>query len=306
MKRKTILAVMLLCIAAAAQAAEQAVGPRLQEACVTIRKGDRDVGSGMVIIRQVEDEKVNFILTAEHVAKALRYVEDVISSDGAERKRVAYHDVQLLQERRHDGRTVGRIVMDAKVLNCDGVADLALLQVRAPDVYQQGVAFYEGDEIPAAGTKVYHVASPGGADIGAASLTSGVVSRIGVRIAEYGGAEGIFDQTDCAGLGGSSGGMICLRETGEVIGVVTLGLRGGDSFHWYVPLRRIRQWAKKTGVEWLLDPKGKTTKAELDKIPLENISPGFGKKKAGETETPVRYEIVPAVGGNGETEERGQ
>jgi hypothetical protein len=114
-----------------------------------------------------------------------------------------------------------------------------------------------------------------------------------VRIKEFGGSEhGVFDQTDTAALGGSSGGMICRADTGTWAGMITLGLRqSGDNFHWVVPIRSVRAWAKDANIEWLLDPKGKRpSQEEIDKIPLE-VTAGVDYSDTDEEES-----IEPPVG----------
>ena len=130
---------------------------------------------------------------------------------------------------------------------------------------------------------IFHAGAPGGKEIGgSASLTGGLISRIGVRIPEFGGSEhGVFDQTDTAALGGSSGGLIALRDDGRWIGMITLGLTGGDSFHWIVPIRSVREWAKEIDVEWLLDPTHpRPAEKDLDSIPLELDPAGFSSIEA--------------------------
>jgi hypothetical protein len=73
--------------------------------------------------------------------------------------------------------------------------------------------------------------------------------------------------------------MVCLRANGSWIGMITLGLRSGDNFHWFVPVRHIRQWATEIGAEWLLDPSAKApTQEQIGAIPLEVHRAGFGKK----------------------------
>jgi hypothetical protein len=106
----------------------------------------------------------------------------------------------------------------------------------------------------------------------------GNIARVGCRIPSFGPYP--FDQLNCGALPGSSGGMVTLRQgenTGQWVGMITLGLRGSDNFHWTVPLRIVRDWAKEVKVEWLLKPNGKTMKADLEKVPLENNKAGFAR-----------------------------
>ncbi len=68
--------------------------------------------------------------------------------------------------------------------------------------------------------------------------------------------------------------------------MLTIGLTGGsDNFHWMVPVRVVRKWAKEVKAEWLLDPNGKTTFEALKKLPLENTRAGLSAKKDGKSDT---------------------
>jgi hypothetical protein len=100
-------------------------------------------------------------------------------------------------------------------------------------------------------------------------------------VPEFGGSEhGVFDQTDCAALGGSSGGLVARKADGVWLGMITLGLSGGDNFHWMVPARSVHDWAKEAKLEWLLDPsKPRPTEEDIGKVPLELSKPGFGAKQ---------------------------
>ncbi|KKK96654.1 hypothetical protein LCGC14_2660570, partial [marine sediment metagenome] len=137
-----------------------------------------------------------------------------------------------------NGRVVGESRADAKIISVDSTRDLALLRIRQSDFSKVGAKFYLDESISSAGTLIYHCGAPGGKEIGGTcSLTTGIVSRIGVRIPSFGGAEhGIFDQVDCAALPGSSGGLVALQKDGKYIGLITLGLEGSDNFHWMVPM----------------------------------------------------------------------
>lgn len=297
MKRRWIPLLLLLAILASTAEARkpEEIGPYLQSISVTIKKGF-DRGSGTVITRQVEGKGVNWILTAAHVVDDLRQVTTVIDENGDEKKRVSYRDSEVLQELSQDGRTVGEIKIDAKVVSVDSKRDIALLRVRKTDFLSVSAEFYADEAVPPVGTPVLHCGSPGGQAIGAASVTSGVLSRVGVRIEEYGGAEGIYDQVDCAALGGSSGGMVCLKGTGQYVGMITLGLRGGDNFHWMVPIRTIREWADDINAEWLLDAKAKPPSEEdIAKIPLELAAPGFNRTEKAEGLPPANLTIGHAV-----------
>ncbi len=304
MQRATTIALVLVALAASAAAAaenkHETIASRLQECCVTLKKNHADRGSGSIITRKVNGEPINFIVTAAHVLEELRRVKTVIDKEGSDKKQISYRDSEILQEwiDPTTGERVGETKMFARVINVDTDKDLALLRVKKGAWSKASIVFYAGEDIPGPGRRVFHCGSPGGQDIGAASVTGGNVARVGCRIEDFGDEP--FDQVDCAAMGGSSGGMICDAATGELIGVLTLGLRSGDSFHWFVPIRVVRKWAKKTGVEWLLDAKGATTSEALKKIPLENVSPGFAARAnrsptpaTGKPLEPIRLPVGP-------------
>jgi S1-C subfamily serine protease len=285
-----------ICIAALAVAAEpkpEPIGPYLQSISVNLRCPSQSgstgtQGSGTIYLSPIDGKPSAWILTAHHVVEKLREVKTVIGSDGEERKQVRYRDAEMIQESVEEGRGVGEQRYDAKVVSVDPRRDIALLRVRKSTFTDVGAKFYLDDEIPYPGTALFHCGAPGGKEIGGTcSLTEGIVSRIGVRIPEFGGAQhGVFDQTDCAGREGSSGGLVALRTDGRWIGMITLGLRGGDSFHWLVAARSVLEWSREIGVEWLLNPKlPRPSEEDVKKIPLELNPAGFAaaEKKAAPT-----------------------
>lgn len=254
------------------------IGAKLQSLSVNVLcegKYRGAQGSGTLFLSEVEDEPSSWVITAHHVVECLREVNSVIGQDGETRKSIKYADAQIIQQEVERGRTVEEVRNDAKIISVDSTRDIALLRVRKRNFSDKGASFYLGSQIPLAGTEIYHCGAPGGREIGGTcSLTSGIISRIGVRIPDFGGGSehGIFDQTDTAGLGGSSGGMIALKSDGRWIGMITLGLSSGDNFHWIVPARSVRAWAKEIKVEWLLDPSlPRPTEKDISEIVLENI-----------------------------------
>lgn len=298
--------ILLYCFNIFGAESQKPIGPQLQEVSVNVSAG-RYQGSGTIFLSWIADENQEgdpsvksswllpvdgeairgrpaaFILTAHHVIEALREVREVIDSGGTTKKTIRYGDTQVIQEQVEYGRTIGEIKYDAKVINVDARRDIALLRVRKGDFAAIGANFYLGTEIPVAGTEIYHCGAPGGKDLGGTStLTGGIVSRIGVRIPDFGGGSehGIFDQTDTAALGGSSGGMVAFRSNGQWIGMITLGLRsGGDNFHWFVPARSVRAWAEEVNVMWLFDTSlPRPTEEDIKAIVLENVSPGYAGK----------------------------
>lgn len=306
--RSPFIGTAALCLAlcaCAALAAEQPatpVGPFLQRVsvnvCCTGKSGGSTTveGSGTIIRSDVKEGPASWVLTAHHVVEDLREVKTVIDPEGDEKKQVHYRDAQVVQEQVEGGRGVGEVKFDAKIISVDPKRDIALLRVRKGDFAEQVVKFFLEDGIPPPGTEIYHCGAPGGKEIGGTcSLTLGIVSRIGVRIPEFGGSEhGVFDQTDCAGLGGSSGGLVALKKDGRWVGMITLGLSGSDSFHWVVPVRSVKEWAKEVGVEWLLEPsQDRPTEDEIGQIPLELNKPGYASAKGPAVESPAKRVFLP-------------
>lgn len=292
--KRIFLCVVLTLTCSLAMAADQPIGPWLQKVSVnvlSVKSGYGGAqGSGTIFLSDLDGKPAAFILTAHHVIENLREVTSVIGPDGETRKAIRYADASIIQEQVLAGRTVGEVKYDARVLTVSQRRDIALLRVRKGDFTASGASFFLGGSIPVAGTEIYHCGAPGGKETGGTcSLTGGIVSRIGVRIPGFGGGSehGIFDQTDTAALGGSSGGMVALKSDGRWIGMITLGLGGGDNFHWFVPARSVRAWAKEVKVMWLFDKSlPRPTEKDVEAIVLEHVKPGY----AGKTGVPT---LVP-------------
>jgi S1-C subfamily serine protease len=265
---KWVLSLVLVSLASTAFAED--VGPYLQSISVNIQAGSSQGSGTIVLVPREGKDQTAFVITAQHVVDGLRQVKTVIK-DGKERKVVRYNDASVVQEVPNPdaSRIVGDTSLDAKVICVDEARDIAILQIRAKGKFTKSAKFCTKKVLPVA-TEILHCGAPGGKDTGgSASVTSGIISRTGVRIQEFGGSEnGIFDQVDCPGMPGSSGGMVCKRDTGEWSGMITLGLRSGDNFHWMVPIRSVRDFADEAGLEWLFKPDGKVPD-NLDEIPLE-------------------------------------
>lgn len=280
--------ILLYCFGVLGAELQKPIGPQLQEVSVNVSAG-RYQGSGTIFLTDVyldgtieTSHPSAWVLTAHHVIEDLREVTEVVDSKGSTRKVIRYADASIIQEQVLDGRTVGEVKYDAKIINVDPRRDIALMRVRKGDFTIAGANFYLRESIPVVGTEIYHSGAPGGKEIGGTcSLTGGIISRIGVRIPGFGGGAeyGIFDQTDTAALGGSSGGLIALKDDGCFIGMITLGLRSGDNFHWFVPARSIRAWAEEVNVMWLFDASSpRPTEEDIETIVLENVSPGYAGK----------------------------
>ena len=91
----------------------------LQNVSVTIRsEGSFSSGEGSGVIFTRKDSKgnlVNFVWTAAHVVDNLRKERKVIKN-GTPKTVVEFKDPMVIKEIRQNGRTVGRLQMDAEVL----------------------------------------------------------------------------------------------------------------------------------------------------------------------------------------------
>jgi len=210
--------------------------------------------------------------TAGHVIDNLRSTREVLHK-GSKKTVVEWQDAQIVREYNQDGRRVGKVEMDCEVLafsDADHGEDLAILRVRAKNFTKDSVHFYLDDEIPGVSTRVIHVGSLLG-QIGSNSVTDGVVSQTG-RIFTWSFGK-VYDQTSAPSFPGSSGGGIFL-EDGRYIGMLVRG--AGESFGLYVPVRRIRSWAKEIDMEWALDPRvPMPSEKDLKKLIQGNLGTGL-------------------------------
>ena len=212
---------------------------------------------------------MNFVWTAAHVIDNLR-TERKILVNGSPKTLVEFKDPVVIKEIRQNGRTVGRLQMDAEVLKYseseDG-HDLALLRVRKLNFVTDTVVFYLEDKIPALGTDLLHVGSLLG-QFGANSMTDGIYSQHGRVIKTLN--KRIFDQTTCVAFPGSSGGGVFLkRDDPRYVGMLVRG--AGEGFNLIVPVRRMVEYCEKHKIMWALDPEEKMpAEEELKKMPVEN------------------------------------
>lgn len=260
----------------------------LQDVSVTI-KADNAEGSGTIFTRDVKStdgniEKVNFVWTAGHVVAGLREVREIIDSTGNTRKVSEFKDASIVKEITKNGRRVGELKMDVKVVkysDAENGEDLALLRIIESDFIKANTEFYLDKTITDVGAPLFHCGSLQG-QMGANSMTTGIMSQIG-RI--YQGK--VYDQTTVTAFPGSSGGGVFLKSADgkpKYIGMVTRG--SGETFNLIVPIRRIRDWAKTSKIEWAVDPAVKMpTDEELSKIPVEGM---------------VRSSLNPFANGDGE------
>lgn len=273
---KYLLLLLLFISASVSYGAEPNISEYLQDISVTIKTKNGE-GSGVVFTRNVltdsGEKKVNFIWTAAHVLESSRSVRTVLDKDGHTKKIVEFQDAEIIKKLVQDGRTVGQIGMDAKVIKYSDAKDgedLALLMVRKFGFIESSAKFNKEKEDKglALGTQLYHVGSLLGSE-GSNSMTTGIMSQVGRTLSLNGGAKVLFDQTTVTAFPGSSGGGVFLTN-GEYIGMLVRG--AGETFNLIVPMRRIRKWAKEEDILWALDTEEKTPQLEsIEKLSVEKL-----------------------------------
>lgn len=249
----------------------------LQNISVTVTaKGGS--GSGVIFTREIRDgdktKKVNFVWTAAHVLEGLRSVRTFIDSDGHVKKTVEFQDAEIKKKIIESGRTIGQLVLDARVVKYSDAKtgeDLALLMIRKSDFVQDTLRFYvdkEGVGLPL-GTQLFHVGSLLGED-GSNSMTTGIMSQVGRTLSLSGGPKTLFDQTTVTAFPGSSGGGVFSTD-GNYVGMLVRG--AGETFNLIVPVRRIRKWAEGEKILWAMDPsENAPSMDEIEKISVENMA----------------------------------
>ncbi len=265
-------------------AAADPIVQNLQDVSVTIKAAGGQ-GSGVLYTRKVGDDTVTFVWTAAHVVDSLRSTRSVIDpKSGTARTVVEFADAQVVREFSEDGRRIGEMKFDARVIlysDADTGEDLALLQIRKKNYVADGVTvkFYLDDKIPDIGTDLYHVGSLRG-QFGSNSLTTGLVSQIG-RVLELNPNGVVFDQTTVTAFPGSSGGGVFLKSDGRYVGMLVRG--AGETFNFIVPARRIHAWVERNKVEWAIDPNvPMPTLEELSKLKPDDSGVTFNDKAAAE------------------------
>ena len=244
----------------------------LQNVSVTIRsEGQFSNGEGSGVIFSRKDKNgqlVNLVWTAGHVIDNLRSTRKTVVN-GSSKTIVEFKDPMVVKEIRQNGRTVGRLQMDAEVLKYSDAKDghdLALLRVRKLNFVTDTVTFYLDKEIPKLGEDLLHVGSLLG-QMGANSMTDGIYSQHGRILKEIN--KHVFDQTTCTAFPGSSGGGVYLKSDARYVGMLVRG--AGEGFNLIVPVRRMRDYAEKNKIMWALDRDvAMPTEDELKKMPVEH------------------------------------
>jgi hypothetical protein len=257
--------------------AEIGIAKHLQDISVTIVSKSAfggGEGSGVVKTRKGESgEDENLVWTAAHVVDNLRHTKEIIDSkSGSKRTVVEFDDAMVVKSLVEDGRFVGKVEFYAEVIRFSADEDLALLRIRKKGFVHSSVAFDLDEKIPPVGAKLLHVGSLLG-QLGSNSMTEGIMSQHGRLIDKR-----IFDQTTVTAFPGSSGGGVYLPD-GRLVGLVLRG--AGETFNLIVPVRRMRDWAKRAGVEWAIDDAvPMPSEAELRELPVEDNGTRGAPRKA--------------------------
>lgn len=248
----------------------------LQAVSCTIKAGNAQ-GSGVIITRMVDGDCISFVWSAAHVVDGLRTTRAVVVN-GSNKTLVEYKDAEIVQELQQDGRRIGEVKYDAKIIKVSDVdygEDLALLMVRRKNAYPMTVnANFKSDSnyIPSIGMKLVHVGSLLG-QFGANSFTNGLVSQTGRTLPMAGANIKVFDQVTVTAFPGSSGGGVFDEENGEYVGMLTQGVQKLQGFNFIVPVRRIHQWAKNSNIEWAVDSSlDMPSMKDIENIPVEDAA----------------------------------
>ncbi len=252
----------------------------LQDVSVTIRTSNAE-GSGVLV--RTKDGQV-WIWTCGHVIADLRK-----ERQNSEKKTIVnFDDAKVVSVHQEDGRKVGESNFDAEVIRYSDATtgeDLALLRLRTKKFKPAASAvFYLDKKMPTIGTKLLHCGSLLGT-LGSNSVTNGIVSQTGRVLFN----DIIFDQTNCASFPGSSGGIVCLEKDGRYVGMLVRG--AGETFSVYVPIRRMLKWAKKTGVEFTIDPSLPIPSEE--KLKAKPVDDSMSIKKPESDKTKKLFKLFP-------------
>ncbi len=268
------------------RAADEKVVQRLLDASVTINAPD-GTGSGAVIVRGEDC----YVLTAAHVVSACKPPSNV-SPHGSIRLVPSvrflfplgieiielppapacgggeWKDVKVYQHLYKNGEQVGKQEFVAEVVRYSEATDLAVLLIKHPKAIKGTTTFYLGKKVPALGLDLIHVGSPMGNYL-SNSVMVGVYSGYDRR----GEGRGSYDNITLLGAyPGCSGGLVTTPR-GDYVGMVQRGAIGGAIL--IRPIRTIKKWSTKVGVEFLLDPSITTVAPEKVKAgAVEDLGEG--------------------------------
>ena len=137
--------------------------------------------------------------------------------------------------------------LDATVIGNDPTTDVAVIRVAAPLAAE--AVFWKGSILPI-GAAVIAIGTPGSSATGGLlenTVTSGIVSATGRRIPRVDLGDIILAdliQTDASIGPGMSGGPLVLVETREVVGLMTLLVRGDANLAFAIPATTVLRVAE--------------------------------------------------------------
>jgi S1-C subfamily serine protease len=244
------------------------IAERLMTNSVTVQAG-RSQGSGTLC---VDKNGRTWVLTAGHVIQGTREQKTVLDERGHQKVVISFPDFKLLSIVKEDGRQIGEFKYDVEVIRYsdpEAGDDLAVGRVRSRAFSPRyPMRFHLERTIPPVGTHLMHCGSMYG-EFGHNSVTNGILSAQGRVLYDR-----IFDQTTCTADYGSSGGPIVLEDSGRYVGMVVRKAGYGQSFNLIVPVRRVRDWAERNKVEFVLDASRPVpSDVELRKLPVEENAP---------------------------------
>lgn len=175
---------------------------------------DGGYGTGFVVLRDNISGHRVFVWTAAHVVDNVDVAKVHVFS-------------------RTGGSKAGDHVYDAKVVYRPAGVDATLLLVNAPAELFEGAKFDFAP--PKVGCPTYHVGNLYGPRFDG-SLTSGVISQLGVNPGIPGWPWPLLDQTSALAVPGSSGGPVYNARNGKVLGILVSG-PGVAGISCYVPVR---------------------------------------------------------------------
>jgi len=247
--RLLILIVVLLSGFYKLHAASESIPERLASISVTVDTPS-SIGSGVAFTRKDATGKdITFIWTVGHVICYHIEPDSILTlvvPSNTNGFYLYYTNLIVYQNISVNGQFVYQTNAPVKIIKSSPNEigqDLAVLQVEGKFFNKNSVVFDLSGNIPKLGEPLYGVSSPYGED---RSFSTGVCSGVGRNIDDL-----IFDQSTLIVHPGSSGGGVYSTD-GKCIGLSVV--MKADGVNYFVPIRRMQQWAKKEGIEWALDP----------------------------------------------------
>ena len=235
---------------------------QLQAGTVMV-SSENGYGTGVIVTRG----DTSYVWTDGHVVEDARYVIKFIDPKTGKRgKRYGFEDVYVIQDEKQGGNIIGSHRYAAKVIRYSGMRtgkDLALLEIRKKNAFSANVLFAVEDTAPDIGTPIWHFGCFHGPQ-GRFSLSQGIISYVG---REKDSKE--YDQVTCTHFTGSSGGGVFDNQA-RCLGLIDWTL--GETYGLMTPVRVIREWAKKVGVEFAMDPTAIVpTDEQLHLYPVDDV-----------------------------------